>query len=169
MKKIITILLVFFSITLSVAQHTSTISSAKVSFVFVDKDVDGTLSGFESNGNIDLENIQNSSFEGSVAVETLKTGNFLRDWSLKGGKYFDAKEYPSITFEGTSIEKKDGVITVKGNLTLKDVTEVVVFKFKQNGKQLKGTASINAYDYGIAVKKKREENRVAIQIELNFN
>jgi len=78
MKKIFIFSSVFFLCYLINAQEELGIKNAKVTFNFSNNDVDGSFSGFESTSNIDLDNPSNSTFEGSVAVETIKTGNFLR-------------------------------------------------------------------------------------------
>ncbi len=148
------------------SQDYQKISKAKVSFVFVDKDVDGTISGFTSSSKIDVNEIESSSFSGSVSVETIKTGNVLRDWSIKGGKYFDAKNHPYIKFSSTKVVQEGNTIQVTGDLTIKGTTKVEVFEFTRNEKQWIGTCSLNSYDYGIAIKKKRVDNTVAVKIEL---
>jgi len=138
------------------------ISQAEITFTFVSKDVEGSISGFESTSNIDLNNLVQSSFSGSVAVETLKTGNFLRDWSLKGKKYFNADEYPQIHFKSTSVSSTHTGVEVKGILTLKGKSEEIQILFNRNGNELKGTTTLFTSDFGISVKKKRMDNEVVV-------
>ena len=107
-----------------------TITTGKVEFEFISKGVDGKISGFESSSSIDFENISNSKFKGSVAVKTIKTGIFLRDWSLKGRKYFDEDTHPYIEFESNSISEQGNEILVNGNLTIKGITKAVTINFK---------------------------------------
>jgi len=140
------------------------IKSAEITFTFVNNDVDGSISGFKSSSNIDLEDLSNSTFEGSAAVETLKTGNFLRDWSLKGGKYFDADTYPQITFTSSEVVPDEKGFTVKGTLTIKDTSKPITIDFIKNGKQLTGTITLNSYDYDIKIKKNRDQNKVVVQM-----
>ena len=150
------------------AQEIKTIPSAEISFVFVAKDVDGSIAGFESSSRIDTENITASTFKGSVAVETLKTGNFLRDWSLKGGKYFDADDHPKITFSSTSVTTNGSIINVEGNLTIKGTTKPVSMKFQQKDDQLVGTPSLYSSDFGIDIKKERADNKVEVNMVLQL-
>lgn len=70
--------------------------SSSISFVFLSKDVDGTIGGIESASRIDLQDPTRSVIKGSVAVNTLDTDNFLRDGHLKWEKYFDEDEHPRI-------------------------------------------------------------------------
>jgi polyisoprenoid-binding protein YceI len=144
----------------------SDIVSAEISFVFVSKDVEGTIGGFRSESTIDLEQFRNSQFKGAVLVEDLKTGNFLRDWSLKSSKYFDADEYPAIRFQSTEIIEKDGGFVVSGQLSIKDVSRKASIIFRREGKRLIGTTAIYSSDFGINIKKKREDNLVEVKLIL---
>ena len=150
------------------AQDKFDIVSAEISFTFVSNKVEGTLSGFSSSSTLDLDNLETSEFIGSVAVESIKTGNFLRDWSLKNGKYFDADEYPKITFESSSIAKTDNGLTLTGQLTIKDISKEITIAFIQLKNQLIGTLTLFSSDYAIQIKKKRTDNKVVIQVVLEL-
>ena len=161
MKKLILCLLICAN-SFVVLQAQTDIKSAEISFVFISKDVDGTIDGFESESSIDLNNIEGSSFKGSVAVETLKTGNFLRDWSLKKSKYFNEEDFPRILFESTTIAKTNNGFLVDGLVTIKGKSKPLSISFKRNGNQLRGNASLYSSDFGVNIKSEREDNLVQI-------
>ena len=164
MKYHITILLFLFSLPLAIAQNKLRISSAEVSFTFVNNDVKGTLEGFTSESSIDFDQIENSKLKGSVKAETISTGNSIRNWSLRRGKYFDADTYPTIRFESTSIQQKADIIAVKGKLTIREVTKEIEFRFEKNDKQLIGRTTLFSSDYGIDIKSEREKNKVLVKL-----
>lgn len=161
-KWIIIILLFVFSYSHVAAQEYQNISSATISFVFVDNGTKGTFSGFSSSSKIDQVNPANSKLQGKVKTETIKTGNFLRDWSLKGSKYFDADTYPTISFKSSSVTATNNGFSVKGDLSIKKTTKSVHIKFVRDGNNLRGTTTVNAADYGISVKKNHDENKVNV-------
>ena len=70
----------------------------------------------------DFENAQ-VKFEAETA--SINTGNTDRDNHLKGGDFFNADEFPKISFESTSLTKDGGDYSLKGDLTLKGVTKPV--------------------------------------------
>ncbi|MFK5974593.1 MAG: YceI family protein [Flavobacteriaceae bacterium] len=148
------------------AQHKLDIVSAEISFTFVSNGVVGTLTGFSSSSTLDLANLETSELMGSVVVKTIKTGNFLRDWSLKGGKYFNADTYPKITFESSSIEKTNNGIRLIGQLTIKDTSKQIDITFIKMKNKLIGTLSLFSSDYGIHIKKKRADNKVNVHMVL---
>ncbi len=164
MKKLGILFLLISSLQSVIAQQTLQLSSAEISFVYLSNNTDGSISGFSSSATLDEANPRNSVFEGSVSTETIKTGNFLRDWSLKGSKYFDADTYPKITFKSTSVSATDSGYSVDGDLTIKKTTKPITIKFVRNGTTLTGTTTLYASDYGIHVKKDRADNKVSVQM-----
>lgn len=142
------------------------ITDAQISFEFVSKSVKGTIGGFESESEIDWDNLENSVFKGSVISRTLDTNNGLRNWSLRSGKYFDVDDHPKITFESNQVDLDGERLLVKGDLTIKTTTKPVTFVFTKKQNQLVGTTSLYSIDYGIKIKKKREDNLVKVKIVL---
>ncbi len=170
MKKYFIILFVILlGVNFVVGQQKIETSEAAISFVFVEKKVKGSISGFSSTSTIDTEDFSNSKFKGTVKVETLSTGNFLRDWSLKSSKYFDADKYPTLKFESNSIRKIENAYEVTGQLTIKETSKPVTFIFTKVENRLKGTATIYSADFDIQIlKKSREANKVEIQLAFNL-
>ncbi|MGB5553759.1 MAG: YceI family protein [Flavobacteriaceae bacterium] len=164
MKKIVFCLVVSMLTTFSYAQSAVKIASAEITFNFINNDVDGSISGFSSSSLIDLTTMSNSIFEGSVDVETLKTGNFLRDWHLKSGKYFDVDAHPKITFKSTSVQETNDGITVKGMLTIKGITKELNIEFKKTGNDLMGTTTLFTSDFDIQVKDDHDQNKVVVHM-----
>ena len=151
------------------AQGKLAIENAEVSFDFVSKDVQGTISGFKSEANYDPAKLEQSVFNGSVAVETISTGNFLRDWSLKKSKYFNADEYPEISFRSTSIRATDNGFKVTGNLSIKGISKEIDIVFEESGNKLYGKFSIYSSDFGVEIKSKRQDNLVNVRLEFSLS
>ncbi|MFS4456953.1 YceI family protein [Maribacter sp. 2304DJ31-5] len=167
MRRIVSLLFVIILTQFMWSQTPVAIKSGAVTFNFVEKNVNGSISGFTSKSKIDWNNLERAVIEGSVATETLKTGNFLRDWSLKGGKYFDANDYPKIYFKSTSVQLKESDVLVTGNLTIKTITKPIHIKFQKKGNSLRGTTTLFSSDFGITVLKKgRESNKVSVEFDL---
>lgn len=75
---------------------------------------------------IDGEDFTKAKITVTIDVSSIDTNNADRDGHLKSPDFFDAPQFPSITFEGTSFTKKDEEnYVLKGNLTLKGVTKEV--------------------------------------------
>ncbi|MBA3665032.1 MAG: YceI family protein [Bacteroidetes bacterium] len=74
---------------------------------------------------------QDDSFSGAKVSFTAETGsvntnNEQRDGHLKSADFFDSEKFPQLKFESTAFEKKsENEYSLKGNLTIKDVTKPV--------------------------------------------
>jgi polyisoprenoid-binding protein YceI len=81
----------------------------------------------------DKDNPSKSSVELSVAVESLDTHNSIRDQSLKSPDYFNAKQFPTITFKSTKVEGSGDTFKVSGDFTVHGVTKPLTVDFKKVG------------------------------------
>ena len=66
---------------------------------------------------------------GTVKVASIDTGEAQRDEHLRSADFFDAEQFPEITFESTRVEAIDDERTrVTGNLTMHGITREIVLE-----------------------------------------
>ncbi len=113
----------------------------------------------------------------TAAVNSINTGNEQRDGHLKTGDFFNAEQYPDITFEGqhynASTNKLDGTLTIKG------VSKAVSLdtEFNGLGKDPWGneragfsiTGKINRADFGLNYNSALETGGVLLGEEIQLN
>ena len=76
-----------------------------------------------------------SSFTVDLQVANIDTHNEKRDAHLKSPDFFNARQYPTISFKSTSVAKGEGnVLLVTGNLTMHGVTKPVTVSVEPTGK-----------------------------------
>jgi polyisoprenoid-binding protein YceI len=87
--------------------------------------VRGKFAEFE--GTLEMkEDLSASVVHGSVRVASIDTGEAQRDDHLRSPDFFDADEFPEITFEATRVEAVDEDSSrVYGNLTMHGVTHEI--------------------------------------------
>lgn len=69
---------------------------------------------------------ESSSIQVEIATASVDTGHDGRDQHLQSPDFFNAAEFPKITFASKSVKKsKEGRLTVAGDLTLHGVTKPV--------------------------------------------
>ncbi len=74
------------------------------------------------------------SFTGEIQAGSVDTNNEKRDAHLKSPDFLNAKQYPTITFQSTSVKKGSGnVLEVTGNLQLHGVTKEVTVPIELTG------------------------------------
>jgi polyisoprenoid-binding protein YceI len=77
---------------------------------------------------INADDPAKSLFALSIKTTSVDTNNPQRDEHLRGGDFFNAKQFPSISFKSTAVKAiKDGY-EVTGDLTMHGVTKPVTFK-----------------------------------------
>ena len=83
-------------------------------------DVSGSFS-------IDPQHPESSQLDVAIKTDSLDTGNAQREQHLKSPDFFNAKQFPAITFKSTSVSKEGDGLKVAGDLTLHGVTKPVSF------------------------------------------
>lgn len=135
--------------------------------------VRGSIPNVSGTVNFDPANPGSSSVEATLEVASIVTGAEDRDNHLRSGDFFDVENYPTITFKSTKVEaKSDTQATVTGDLTIRDVTKVVVLdvEFLGTGSNPWGvdvagfTAStkINREDFGLTWNQALEQGGVLV-------
>ncbi|MEM7084960.1 MAG: YceI family protein [Bacteroidota bacterium] len=143
-------------------------AEAEVAFNFVDDDVDGVLEGFIFTGHLDLNDLAHSKVSGSVETKTIDTNNWFRSRHLRAKKFFNAKDFPQLTFSSTSISGNKEMFQVTGTLQIKGTRKTVKWAFENDGKTLKGTTTINTTDFQIEIHDDRQRNKAVITIVLPY-
>jgi len=129
--------------------------SSKIEFTIKNfgKDVHGTLSGLKAEIRFDKDELDGSSFEASVPVNSINTGITKRDKDLMHEKYFNQEKFPEITFHSDSIVKSDNGFTAIGTLTIKGKAHRKTIPFTFEEKDQSGIFSsqftLNRHDYDI--------------------
>ena len=88
--------------------------------------------------NWDDQDPSKSKIEVEVKVESVDTHDAKRDGHLKSPDFFDAKQFPTIGFTSTKIEKDGDRFKVTGDLKLHGETHPVTTAFEITGKSTKG-------------------------------
>jgi polyisoprenoid-binding protein YceI len=90
-------------------------------------DVDGTIE-------LDETDPTRSHGEFRVKAASVDTNFAARDAHLKSADFFDAEQFPEITFVSTAIESRgEGEYDVTGDLTIRDVTKPATFEVSLEG------------------------------------
>ncbi len=142
--------------------------------------VEGRFKDFTGKINFDDKDITRSSVEFSARIESIDTGVEPRDKHLRTADFFDAAQYPLMTFKSTRVERKGkGGYVLHGDLTLRGVTKPVALPFTVTGAikdpwgntrfGVNAQAKINRRDYGFTWGKALENGGLDIGNEVSIN
>ncbi len=154
---------------LSTAQELSVkMDAVKIAFVADMQNTAGTVSGFQAKIKFNLDDLSKSSITGTVDVSTLDTGTKKRDDHLKSADYFDASNFPTMSFKSVSFKQEGDKFIMTGMMTIKDVEreETIVFTYKDNMFKGEGTIQAAHYKLGNFADKKVEKTNVRISFEV---
>jgi polyisoprenoid-binding protein YceI len=132
---------------------------------------------------IDEQHPENSWVEAEVDVASIDTRDERRDGHLRSPDFFDAANYPTITFKSTKVEAVgDHEYRVSGDLAIHGVTRQVTFDAEYSGQLkdpygmqragLSAKATINRKDFGLNWNQALESggvlvgDKVTIEIDL---
>ena len=132
--------------------------------------------GIETQG----DDFENAKIEFSGDIDSVNTGNADRDAHLLSADFFDAAQFPKISFESSSFKKIDeGDFELKGDLTLHGITKSVVFGVEFSGlmKDPWGNTKagfvingkINRKDWGLTWNSALETGGVLVGEEVKLN
>ena len=110
-------------------------------------------------------------------IDSISTGNEQRDGHLKSGEFFDAENFPKLTFESTSFDgnKLTGLLTLRG--VSKEVSLDVDFGgsmvdfYGQTKAGFELTGKINRQDFGLTWAAVTEAGGIVVsdEVKLTFN
>jgi len=107
--------------------------------------IHGRFNDFSGKITIDKADPAKSSFALTIPIGSIDTNNVKRDEHLRAPDYFNAKQFPTLSFQSTKVKAVEGGYEVTGDLTLHGVTKPVSFKIKGADKEVefpKGTKRI---------------------------
>lgn len=87
----------------------------------------GRFDKFDGSFTLDEVNPSASTFEASIEIGSVSTGNGDRDKHLRAADMFNARQFPTAEFKSTSVSPSGeaGVWTVEGDMTFMGVTKSI--------------------------------------------
>jgi polyisoprenoid-binding protein YceI len=124
-------------------------------------DFNGNFGKFETKITTSKADFSDAVVELSADVNTINTGNEMRDGHLKGADFFDTEKFPTLTFKSTTFKLVKGKnYKIEGDLTMHGVTKKVTLNAihygnvenPQNKKTVAGfkvTGVVKRSDFGV--------------------
>ena len=126
--------------------------------------VDGSFEDYQATVNFDPNNLEESSIDVTIPVESVNTNNERRDNHLKSEDFFNSAEWSNIHFVSERIESLgNNQFVAHGELTIRDMTHSFELPFEllgvmdhpmQDNTQVAGivaSAELMRTDYGVGV------------------
>lgn len=156
MKRIATLFIVLFSLGSIYAQEYQPVddkSAVKFTIKNFGISTGGSFKGLEGDIVFDKANPEKAAFAISISSATVNTDNDARDSHLRKEEYFDAANFPKISFKSEKVSARGSNFTVTGQLSIKGTTRTVAIPFKAtpsgDGFLFEGSFQLNRRDYKV--------------------
>ncbi|MCG8373231.1 MAG: YceI family protein [Balneolales bacterium] len=144
--------------------------------------VTGKFNSFNATVEAGDETFTGAKINFTADVDSIDTGVSDRDTHLKSDDFFNAAEYPKLTFESVSFDKiAEGTFKVTGNLTIRDITReivldvdhggVVIDPYGQTKAGFELTGTINRKEFGLTWSAVTEAGSIVVgdEVKLQMN
>jgi polyisoprenoid-binding protein YceI len=139
----------------------------KYSIWFTGKKVSGFFHKLKGQITFDENKLSSSHINLEVETASIATGNSLKTLNSKKKKWFDVKQYPTITFKSDKIQKAAKGYTVDGKLKMKGVEKQITVPFQFSDKTFFGSFKVKRSDFNVG-KTKGFAKMVSDTITVNF-
>jgi polyisoprenoid-binding protein YceI len=96
--------------------------------------ITGSFKNFEGGATSDLNDFENAEIHFSLDVDSIDTNQDTRDTHLKSADFFDAEQFPHITFQSNYFHRAKGDrYKLSGLLTLKGITKPIELDAEYGG------------------------------------
>jgi polyisoprenoid-binding protein YceI len=112
-------------------------------------DPSGVFTGLKGIIKFDVNNLPASKFDCTVDVESINTGNGMKNTHAKSDKWLDAAKYPVIRFTSKSIKKTASGYEAAGTLDFHGVQKEITLPFTFVNNVFTGSFEVNRLDYNI--------------------
>ncbi|PWN08183.1 YceI family protein [Rhodohalobacter mucosus] len=144
--------------------------------------VTGKFKQFDASVETDNEDFENARIAFEAAIDSIDTGNEDRDNHLKSDDFFNAVEYPSLSFVSDSFTKVgDGLYRLTGDLTIRGNTRKVELDAEYGGTVVdpygntkagfEVSGKINRKEFGLTWSAVTEAGNIVVSddVKLNLN
>lgn len=142
--------------------------------------VEGYFKTFNGTAVSKTPDFTNANIAFSVDVSSVNTDNETRDKHLKSDDFFNAEQYPNMTFSSTSFKKvKGNYYVLEGNLTIRDITKKVKFAVIYGGSTkdpwggtragFKASTNISRKEFGLKWNKATEAGGAVVGDDVTIN
>lgn len=140
--------------------------------------VRGSFSDLSGSFDYNPDDLSTLNASALIKVESIDTRNEKRDEHLRSPDFFDAKQFPEITFKVTRADANGGDPILYGDLTMKGVTKEIAIPVTMHGPitdpwgnvraGFEGSVTINRQDWGISWSKSMDGGGLVVSDEVKI-
>ncbi len=140
--------------------------------------VTGSFATFDAHAETEGDDFSNAKFQFEAQIDSIQTGVADRDAHLKSDDFFNAEQYPKLTFSSTNVAVNGEEIEIEGDITIRDVTKrvklsgefggIVVDPYNQTKSGFTLNGKIKRSDFGLKWNALTEAGSVVVSDEIKL-
>lgn len=136
---------------------------------FSGTDVEGIFKDLKGSIQFNEAKIEDSKFNFTINVNSINTGNGMKNKHAISDKWFDAESYPTISFESKKVEKSTNGYLVAGSMKIHGIVKEMSIPFTFENNLFKSSFSVNRMDFKVGTMKgmsKKVSNEIKLDVSI---
>lgn len=153
----------------SVVTSTTWKVSDNYSVKFAGTDAEGVFKTLKGDVSFSADDLSSSKFDFTVDVNSINTGNGMKNKHAVSDKWFDAEKYPKITFKSSKIVKADSQFKVTGTMTIRGISKEMTIPFTFKNNTIEAKFSVNRMDYKVGTMEgmsKKVSDKISLDVTI---
>lgn len=123
--------------------------SENYSIKFNSDNPSGVFKSFKGKILFDPDNLSQSEFNLTVDVNSINTGNGMKNKHALSDEWFDAKQFPEITFKSNDFKKDESGYLVRGVMTIHGISKEMTIPFDFVNNTFNSSFKVNRTDFNV--------------------
>lgn len=143
--------------------------SEKHSVKFSGTEVEGVFKTLKGDVSLDQSDLAASKLSFTIDVNSINTGNGMKNKHAVSDKWFDAEAYPTITFKSSKVFKEGDQMKVTGTMKIHGISKEMTIPFSFNDNTIKTEFSVKRLDFKVGTMKgmsKKVSDKISLDVTI---
>lgn len=132
--------------------------SGNHSVKFTGTEVEGVFNTLKGDVTLDQNDLKAWKLSFTIDVNSINTGNGMKNKHAVSDKWFDAEKYPNITFKSSKIFKDGDQLKVKGTMEIHGISKEMTIPFSFSNNEFKAKFSVQRLDFKVGTMEGMSKN-----------
>lgn len=136
---------------------------------FTGTEVEGVFNTLKGDVTLDQSDLEASKLSFTIDVNSINTGNGMKNKHAVSDKWFDAEKYPNITFKSSKIFKDGDQLKVKGTMEIHGISKEMTIPFSFSNNEIKAKFSVQRLDFKVGTMEgmsKKVSDKISLDVTI---
>lgn len=136
---------------------------------FSGTDAEGIFKTLKGDVTLDQNDLASSKMSFTIDVNSINTGNGMKNKHAVSDKWFDAEKYPTITFNSSKVFKEGNQLKVTGMMKIHGVSKEMTIPFSFSNNTIKAEFSVMRMDFKVGTMEgmsKKVSDKISLDVTI---